>query len=174
MGRHKKIKDTETGEYEKKVNTLDESRDDGSADNNTCDDKSNITELTPLINIQKEAEAGEKKSKYKEKKEKEKIKFKFLSKFPIIIINFLFLKFKVSELDDKEEKDLSEAFEGVIALFPDKWLKILEKLSPVVFFVYIVSMIVNKRRKELIEKGKNNESDNFKDDNDIINDFKND
>lgn len=157
MGRHKKI----APENEKNIES------EPIIDNT----KENITELTPLIEMQKEAEEGEKKSKYKEKKEKEKIKFQFIAKIPIIIINFLFLKLDVTELDTKEEKDLSMAFEGMLIIFPPKWLKYLEKLSPVVFFIYVVSIIVNKRRLELIEKKKKSDSNNFKDDDDIVKTF---
>ena len=163
MGRHKKIaQENET------VNIKDDNK-----ENIKDDIKENITELTPLVEMQKEAEEGEKKSKYKEKKEK--IKFEFISKIPTIIINFLFLKLEVSELDAKEEKDLSMAFEGMLILFPPKWLKYLEKLSPVVFFIYVVSIIVNKRRLELIEKkAQKTNSNDFKNDDTLINDFKND
>jgi hypothetical protein len=170
MGRHKKTSDLKKEPDNELDNELDKE-----PDKEPDENSKNITELKPLLDIQKEAEGSEKKSKYKEKKEKEKIKFKFIAKFPIIIINFLFLKFKVSELDNDEEKDLSEAFEGMVMLFPEKWLKYLEKLSPVVFFVYIVSIIVNKRRKELIELNKKKPVNNgFKDDDELVDKFKND
>ena len=148
-GRPRKIKDNEeqtheTGQLDNKEpeNTEPENKEPETAD------------LKSFMTAKSEAEnnESEKISKYKKKKKAGELNLSFLDKLPVMLINFLFIRFKVSELTDSEKKELEFAFEGVLLLFPENILKKLAKLSPVVYLAYVVYGIVQTRKQKTKQK----------------------
>lgn len=164
-GRPRKIKDNEeqtheTGQLDNKEpeNTEPENKEPETAD------------LKSFMTAKSEAEnnESEKISKYKKKKKAGELNLSFLDKLPVMLINFLFIRFKVSELTDSEKKELEFAFEGVLLLFPENILKKLAKLSPVVYLAYVVYGIIQTRKPEFDKKNKKTSEQ----DDDIAKEFK--
>ena len=126
------------------------------------------------VKSQTEKTDDEKTEKISKKKKKSTGGFDLtiLDKIPVIIINILFKRLSLSELSDSEKKDLQEAFEGVLLLFPENILKKLTKLTPVVYLGYVVYMIVSKRQSEIEANKKKNKTN--EQDEDLIKDFQND
>jgi len=119
-------------------------------------------ELNILTDLKKDIDDNDvsKKSKYKQKKEKSGVSKQFISKFPILILNLLFARLRWKELEKDEEELLTEATSGLLNIIPDKYLKALEKISPVGWFAYVCYSIISKRQKEALAKEKEEKNNN--------------
>jgi hypothetical protein len=170
-GRPKKIKENEEALY-KEV----EEREQNENNNDIKDKEFESGDLKAFMTVKSQTEKtdDDKTEKISKKKKKSTGGFDLtiLDKIPVIIINILFKRLSLSELSDSEKKDLQEAFEGVLLLFPENILKKLTKLTPVVYLGYVVYMIVSKRQSEIEANKKKNKTN--EQDEDLIKDFQND
>ena len=170
-GRPKKIKENEEALY-KEV----EEREQNENNNDIKDKEFESGDLKAFMTVKSQTEKtdDDKTEKISKKKKKSTGGFDLtiLDKIPVIIINILFKRLSLSELSDSEKKDLQEAFEGVLLLFPENILKKLMKLTPVVYLGYVVYMIVSKRQSEIEANKKKNKTN--EQDEDLIKDFQND
>ena len=170
-GRPKKIKENEEALY-KEV----EEREQNENNNDIKDKEFESGDLKAFMTVKSQTEKtdDDKTEKISKKKKKSTGGFDLtiLDKIPVIIINILFKRLSLSKLSDSEKKDLQEAFEGVLLLFPENILKKLTKLTPVVYLGYVVYMIVSKRQSEIEANKKKNKTN--EQDEDLIKDFQND